>query len=197
MTHDTTQENRDGSDRRHDHRIRRAGHSGPSDCRSGAAPGTWRARSPRSAGDRRAGCRGDRRARAAARRTTAGTGDLQPQVRVRTIRRPVGIPAGCLAPGQGPVQLRRNAGRPDAGRRPTAARCRSGAPAAARIQIAERPGVRSPGNGPGRRGAGRRCPRATTRSPGRRRPGTSTRRRPAPNTPPGMAPIPVAPPPTP
>ena len=80
----------------------------------------------------------------------------EPQVRLGAIGRPVGLPAGCLASGQGSVQLRRNAGRPDAGRRPTAGRCRSRAAAAARLQIVERPGFRSPGVGaagrPGHRG---------------------------------------------
>ena len=159
-------------------------------------PRCRRARSPRPAGDRARSRRRPRRGRLVAAPPPVGP-PLVPEIAnpkygSGQFERAVGLPAGCLAPGQGPVQLRRNAGRPDAGRRPTAAGCRSGAAAAARVQIADRPGVRSPAIGaegrPGTRGAVRRCPRATTRWTGPPPPGYFDGP-PTPNAPPGMAPI--------
>ncbi len=69
---------------------------------------------------------------------------------------PLGFLRDAWHQAKDPVQLRRNAGRPDARRRATPTGCRSRAAAAARLQIAERPGVRSPAVGaagrPGHRG---------------------------------------------
>ncbi len=90
-----------------------------------------------------------RRACAATGRAPAGAGDRQPRVRIRAFGRPVGLPQGCLAPGPGPVRIRRHAARPDARRRPTPTGSRSGAAAAARIQVADRTGVQRASAGDG------------------------------------------------
>ena len=106
----------------------------PLRCRAPALPsGTARAGSPRGRGRRCAG--------AATSRRTVRAGGPEPAVRIGNSRRPVGLPAGRLASSQGPLQFRRNAAWRDARRGPTPAGSRSGAAAATRIHVAERPGV--------------------------------------------------------
>ena len=104
------------------------------------APGTARHGSP---GERASRCAG-----AATDRGTAGAGDREPPVRAGEQSGAVGLPQGCLASGPGPVRIHRYAAWPDARSGPTPAGSRSGAAAAARIRIADRPGVqRASANG--------------------------------------------------
>ena len=87
------------------------------------------------------GRRARRCAGAATGRRTARAGGPEPRVRIGTFGRPVGLPQGRLASSQGPVQFRRDAAWPDARRGPTPTGSRSGTAAAARIHVADRPGV--------------------------------------------------------
>ena len=69
----------------------------------------------------------------------------KPEVRIGQFQRSVGIPQGRLEPGQGPVRIRRDTRRPDAGRRTAAPRGRSGAPTAtADSQSLNAPGSEAP-----------------------------------------------------
>ena len=104
------------------------------------APGTARDGSP---GERASRCAGTTTGRG-----TARAGGREPPVRAGEQAGAVGLPAGCLASGPGPVRIHRYAAWPDARSGPTPAGSRSGAAAAARVHIADRPGVqRTSANG--------------------------------------------------
>jgi hypothetical protein len=121
---------------------RRARGAAPPDAR------TWGSRRT-STGPALCGARGrsGAAARAATGRRAAGSGDAGPRVWSGFESGAVGLPQGCLAPGPGSVRIHRHAARPDARSGPTAPRGWSGAAAAARIHIADCPGVQRPASG--------------------------------------------------
>ena len=128
----------------------------PSSTNSGSRPG-WTPPDTRTWGSRRTSttratlCGGRGRlgapARAATGRRAAGARDPKPRVWTGFEAGRVGLPQGCLAPSPRSVWIHRYAARPDARGDPTAARGWACATAAARIYVADCPGVQRPAGG--------------------------------------------------